>query len=67
MRIRTMKMGGVISQGLCITLHEGKEVAEQLNTKFPFKINVGLDLTDILKKMKLIEPPHQNIINLKNL
>lgn len=55
MRIRTMKMGDVISQGLCITIHEANEIANELGTTFPKIFSIGTDVTDVLKVSKYEE------------
>ena len=46
--LRTMKMAGVLSQGLAITVEQAKSVAKQLKHDFPNVIEVGVDLTDVL-------------------
>lgn len=55
MRIRTMKMGGVISQGLCITITEAQAVAKELGTTIPENLKLNTDLTDVLKVGKYEE------------
>lgn len=56
--LRTMKMGGVLSQGLAITIEQAESVAKQLKHSFPKKLEVGLDLTDVLGITKW-EPKEQ--------
>lgn len=55
MRIRTMKMGGVISQGLCITIPEAQTVAKELGTVLPENLKLNDDLTEVLKVGKYEE------------
>lgn len=55
MRIRTMKMSGVISQGLCITIPEAQAVAKELGTVLPENLKLNTDLTEVLKVGKYEE------------
>lgn len=48
-RIKTYHIAGVLSQGLVINIDVAKCIASELGTKFPSNLNIGMDLTDVLK------------------
>ena len=59
LRIKTMKMGGVISQGFVISLQEVEQVAKAVKEKLPKNIKEGIDLTKILH----VEKYEEDIMN----
>ena len=60
LRIKTMKMGGVISQGFVISLQEAEQVAKAVKEKLPKKLKEGIDLTKILHVEKYEEDMMNN-------
>ena len=59
LRIKTMKMGGVISQGFVISLQEAEQVAKAIKEKLPKKLKEGMDLSKILH----VEKYEEDIMN----
>lgn len=51
-RLKTMRMAGVLSQGLAMNIDEAKCISTELGTEFPANIEIDMDLTDILKITK---------------
>ena len=68
-RIKKYHIAGVLSQGLVINIDVAKCIAAELGTKFPSNLNVGMDLTNVLKvknkrhryTKRYIEPEHEGI------
>ena len=59
LRIKTMKMGGVISQGFVISLQEAEQTAKAVKEKLPKKLKEDIDLTKILH----VEKYEEDIMN----
>lgn len=51
-RLKTLRMSGVLSQGLAINIDEAKCIAAELGTRFPSHLEIDMDLTDVLKISK---------------
>lgn len=51
-RLKTLRMSGVLSQGLAMNIDEAKCISAELGTKFPANIEIDMDLTDVLKITK---------------
>ena len=60
LRIKTMKMGGVISQGFVISLQEVEQAAKAVKEKLPKKLKEGMNLTKILHVEKYEEDVMNN-------
>lgn len=51
-RLKTLRMAGVLSQGLALNIDAAKCISAELGTKFPANLEIDMDLTDVLKITK---------------
>lgn len=51
-RLKTLRMAGVLSQGLALNIDSAKCISAELGTKFPANLEFDMDLTDVLKITK---------------